>query len=179
MVFTLYGYKEHDLEFLTDKARTHSLDVCGAFPRNTSEEERLFKLLQDAYVQARYNKNFAVTKDDIDALTVRVERLRDITEKSAATVSHFTTARAGNKNVPINDKSEPADFSAGSLSIKLSGSLRYSQSPAARAASDSWFIARSTTERCVAIFIRIHPRPSSPNIAPSLTPIPARSTINR
>lgn len=81
MVFTLYGYKEHDLEFLTDKARTHSLDVCGAFPRNTSEEERLFKLLQDAYVQARYNKNFAVTKDDIDALTVRVERLRDITEK--------------------------------------------------------------------------------------------------
>lgn len=81
MVFTLYGYKEHDLEFLTDKARTHTLEVCDAFPRNTSEEERLFKLLQDAYVQARYNKNFAVTKDDTDALTVRVERLRDITEK--------------------------------------------------------------------------------------------------
>ena len=81
MVFTLYGSKEHDLEFLTDKARTHTLEVCDAFPRNTPEEERLFKLLQDAYVQARYNKNFAVTKDDIDALTVRVERLRDITEK--------------------------------------------------------------------------------------------------
>ena len=36
MVFTLYGYKEHDLEFLTDKARTHTLEVCDAFPRNTS-----------------------------------------------------------------------------------------------------------------------------------------------
>ncbi|MDO5385380.1 MAG: DNA-binding protein, partial [Rikenellaceae bacterium] len=39
------------------------------------------KLLQRAYVEARYNDDFVVTKEDIDALTPKVELLRDITEK--------------------------------------------------------------------------------------------------
>ena len=78
MVYTLYGYKEHDLKFLQDKAKTYHLDICKAFPRLCEEDERLFKLLQDAYVQARYNKNFLVTKEDIDALVPLVENLQKI-----------------------------------------------------------------------------------------------------
>lgn len=81
MVFILYGYKEHDLAFLFDKCKKHTLDVYRAFPQDTEEERRLFKLLQDAYVQARYNKNFVVTKSDIDALIPKIEQLRDIVEK--------------------------------------------------------------------------------------------------
>ena len=81
LVYVLYGYKEHDLEFLIEKCKPYTLELAKVFPRDTPEEERLFKLLQRAYVEARYNDDFAVTKDDIDALTVRVERLRDITEK--------------------------------------------------------------------------------------------------
>ena len=81
MVFILYGYKEHDLAFLFDKCKKHTLDVYRAFPQDTEEERRLFKLLQDSYVQARYNKNFVVTKSDIDALLPKIELLRDIVEK--------------------------------------------------------------------------------------------------
>lgn len=81
MVFILYGYKDHDLEILLNYARTHTLDVCEVFPRDTEEEMRIFNLLKDSYVQARYNKNFTVTQYDIEILFEKVKRLRDITER--------------------------------------------------------------------------------------------------
>lgn len=81
LVFTLYGYKEHDLAFLMNECKKHTLDIYKAFPQDTDEERRLFKLLQDAYTQARYNKDFVVTKADIDALIPKIELLRDIVEK--------------------------------------------------------------------------------------------------
>ena len=81
MVFILYGYKEHDLAFLMNECKKHTLEIYRAFPQDIDEERRLLKLLQDAYVQARYNKNFIVTRADIDALVPRIELLRDITQK--------------------------------------------------------------------------------------------------
>lgn len=68
LVYILYGYKEHELRFLIEKCKTHTLELATVFPCDTEEEKRLFNLLQDAYVQARYNKDFVVTKADIDAL---------------------------------------------------------------------------------------------------------------
>ena len=60
----------------------------NAFPRvirslspGYGRGKRLFDLLQDAYVQARYNLHFRVTKEDIEALIPKVERLRDITRQ--------------------------------------------------------------------------------------------------
>ena len=81
LVHILYGYKEHDLEFLIEKCKSHTLEVSKIFPRNTEEEERLFRLLQRAYVEARYNSNFEITKEDIDTLIPRVEMLQNIVEK--------------------------------------------------------------------------------------------------
>ena len=82
LAYILYGYKEHDLDFLIKKCKPFTLELVKVFPRDTPEEERLFKLLQRAYIEARYNKkNFIVTKADIEALTPKVELLRDITEK--------------------------------------------------------------------------------------------------
>ena len=82
MVYILYGHKEHDLELLIEKCKPYTLELSKVFPRDTPEEERLFRLLQRAYVEARYNDDFVVTKEDIDALMPKVERLRDITEKN-------------------------------------------------------------------------------------------------
>lgn len=82
LTFTLYSPKEHSLIELSAKAKTHSLDLSKAFPRDTEEEKRLFDLLQNAYIQARYNKLFRVTKEDIEALIPKVEQLRDITRQS-------------------------------------------------------------------------------------------------
>ena len=78
LTFTLYSPKEHSLIKLSARAKTHSLESSKAFPRNTEEEKRLFDLLQDAYVQARYSLHFRITQEDIEALTAKVELLRDI-----------------------------------------------------------------------------------------------------
>ena len=78
LTFTLNSPKEHSLIKLSARAKTHSLESSKAFPRNTEEEKRLFDLLQDAYVQARYSLHFRITQEDIEALIPKVELLRDI-----------------------------------------------------------------------------------------------------
>ena len=78
LTFTLYSPKEHSLIKLSARAKTHSLESSEAFPRDTEEEKRLFDLLQDAYVQARYSLHFRITQEDIEALIPKVELLRDI-----------------------------------------------------------------------------------------------------
>ncbi len=82
LTFTLYSQKEHSLIKLSARAKTHSLESSQAFPRDTEEEKRLFDLLQEAYIQARYNKLFRVTQEDIEALIPKVELLRDIAKQS-------------------------------------------------------------------------------------------------
>lgn len=81
MVFILYGHKSHDLSELMNAAKKHTTDIFKAFPRDTEEEKRLFDLLQRAYIESRYNPDFEITKEDIDALLPKVEQLRDIVEK--------------------------------------------------------------------------------------------------
>lgn len=82
LVYNLYGHKEHDLEYLLDKSKCHTLELLKVFPRDTAEEKRLFDLLRRAYLEARYNKkNFIVTKADIDALVPKVEQLKQVVEK--------------------------------------------------------------------------------------------------
>lgn len=82
LVYILYGYKEHDLQFLIGKCKPYTLELAKVFPCDTDEEKRLFDLLRRAYLEARYNKkNFIVTKADIDALVPKIELLRDIVEK--------------------------------------------------------------------------------------------------
>ena len=82
LVYILYGYKEHDLQFLIGKCKPYTLELAKVFPCDTDEEKRLFDLLRRAYLEARYNKkNFIVTKADIDVLVPKIELLRDIVEK--------------------------------------------------------------------------------------------------
>ena len=83
LVYILYGYKEHDLQFLIEKCKPYTLELAKVFPCDTDEEKRLFDLLRRAYLEARYNKkNFIVTKADIDALVPKIELLRGIVEKA-------------------------------------------------------------------------------------------------
>lgn len=81
LTFTIYTYKLHDLEELIKAAKTHSLEIAKVFPRDTEEEKRLFNLLLKAYIEARYNKNYTATKEDIEALIPRVELLAAITKE--------------------------------------------------------------------------------------------------
>lgn len=81
LVYILYGYKDHDLELLTGCCKRYTLELAKVFPRDTEEEQRLFKLLQRAYVEARYNDRFVVTAADIAALIPKIELLRDMVER--------------------------------------------------------------------------------------------------
>lgn len=80
LTFTLRSNKQHNLSKLSASVKRHSDELAKVFPRDTPEEKRLFTLLKDAYVEARYNPKFLVTKEDIDALLPKVELLRDITK---------------------------------------------------------------------------------------------------
>lgn len=81
LVFTLYSGKLHDLEKYIELVRRYSPDLDKVFPRDTDEEERLFKLIKAAYVEGRYNPKFVVTQEDIDALIPKVELLREIAQR--------------------------------------------------------------------------------------------------
>lgn len=80
LAFTLENPKQHNLSKLLNSVRKYSEEFIKVFPQNTPEEKRLFNLIKAAYVEGRYNPDFAVTKEDIDALIPRVELLRDITK---------------------------------------------------------------------------------------------------
>lgn len=82
LTFTLDCKKQHNLEKMLNIVRKY--DRAGfleVFPRQTAEEKRLFKLLKAAYIEARYNPKFIVTKEDIDALTPMVEKLLVLTKR--------------------------------------------------------------------------------------------------
>lgn len=68
LVYTLKS-NQHNLTKLTVSVKSYSKELAEVFPRNTGEEKRLFNLIKAAYVEARYNPDFVVTK---------VELLRDI-----------------------------------------------------------------------------------------------------
>ena len=82
MVFILYGHKSHNLSELMNAAKKHTTEIFRVFPRDTQEEQRLFDLLQRAYIESRYNPDFEITKEDIDALIPKVEQLRSIVERT-------------------------------------------------------------------------------------------------
>lgn len=79
--FTLKSGKQHNLAKLSSLVKSYSYDLTKVFPRHTPEEKRIFDLIKAAYVEARYNPQFIVTKEDIDILIPKVELLRDITTK--------------------------------------------------------------------------------------------------
>jgi len=81
LVFTGYKPKLHDLEELGIKLNRLSPEFKGIFPQNTDEEKRLFKLLKSAYVGARYDMSYKITKEELEYLAGRVKLLQDITEK--------------------------------------------------------------------------------------------------
>ena len=81
LTFTLRNNKQHNLSKLSGSTKRYSDDLRTVFPQDTTEGKRLFVLLKAAYVDARYNPKFLVTKEDIDALIPKVELLRDITKR--------------------------------------------------------------------------------------------------
>lgn len=81
LTFTLRNKKAHNLAKLLDSVRKFSPAFRVVFPNKTIEENRLFSLLKAAYVEARYNPNFVVTKEDLDSLTPTIGLLFDLVKR--------------------------------------------------------------------------------------------------
>ena len=72
LVFTGYKPQTHDLKKLADQTAPLHPSLAGALPRTEPEDERLFKLLKRAYIEARYSKSYRVTDEELAALRERV-----------------------------------------------------------------------------------------------------------
>ncbi len=81
MVFTGYKAKDHDIESLGTQVNELDRRFEAVFPMNTDEESHHFYLLKAAYVDARYEKNYKITKEELHYLSARVQLLKELTEK--------------------------------------------------------------------------------------------------
>jgi len=62
---------------------THWCDEAFAdiFPMSTAEEKWLFFLLDYAYIGARYDPNYKITKEQLEQLAPCVKKLHEVTER--------------------------------------------------------------------------------------------------
>lgn len=78
LVFTDYKPKTHELADLRKRAININEALQSVFPLKTKEEERLFDLLCKAYVDARYNKDYKITEEELKYLAERVALLKKL-----------------------------------------------------------------------------------------------------
>ena len=57
-------------------------ELWEVFPKATAEQKECFELFEKAYVDARYDKNYKITKEQLLYLIERIEKLKEITERS-------------------------------------------------------------------------------------------------
>nr|WP_016948584.1 MULTISPECIES: HEPN domain-containing protein [unclassified Rickettsia] len=81
LVFSNYKPKLHDLEKLSSMAENYNSELLQVFPIATPEQKECFTLLKEAYVKARYDKNYKITKEQLLYLIERIEKLKEITER--------------------------------------------------------------------------------------------------
>lgn len=81
LVFTHYKPKTHDLARICERISAVEPEFLKAFPRGTDEEKRRFELLRSAYVDARYLKDYAITRDELEWLAQSIEQLQQLVER--------------------------------------------------------------------------------------------------
>ena len=82
LVFTGYSPNEHWLAELSRMAAMHDESILEILPQETDEGEegRLFKLLDYAYIGARYDPKYTITAEELDYLSACVRTLLDRTQ---------------------------------------------------------------------------------------------------
>ncbi len=81
LVFSGYKGKIHNILTLGSLAANYSKELLKIFPRDTKERNDRFILLQKAYIDARYDKNYKITEEELQYLISRVEKLKSVTEE--------------------------------------------------------------------------------------------------
>jgi HEPN domain-containing protein/predicted nucleotidyltransferase len=74
--------QEHHLDVLGDLAADYCPQLKGLIPRETDREKQLFELLDYAYIGARYDREYKITKQQLEQLAPCVWKLHELTEKN-------------------------------------------------------------------------------------------------
>ncbi len=91
LVFTNYKPKTHDLAKLNKRAACCDVRLKKIFPSKTEWERDCFSLLRRAYVEARYNHAYKITKPELEYLAGRIRKLQRLTKRiCAAKIESFT-----------------------------------------------------------------------------------------
>ncbi|MHC4396795.1 MAG: HEPN domain-containing protein, partial [Planctomycetota bacterium] len=81
LVFTGYKPKRHNIEKLGRQVSGYDAAFLKVFPRATKEQDENFKLLKKAYIDARYKKDYKITRKQLEYLAKRVKILQRLTKK--------------------------------------------------------------------------------------------------
>lgn len=76
--------KSHELKVLGAMTKNRSRAFANVFPTNTPEEELSYNKLCRAYIEARYNRLFTVSKEQYEYMLARTEVLREVTFRECA-----------------------------------------------------------------------------------------------
>jgi predicted nucleotidyltransferase/HEPN domain-containing protein len=93
LVRTLYSPKTHNLNRLRELAEAMEPGLKEVWPRASKFDRRAYELLREAYVKARYSRQYRISEDQLAWLESRVELLRAIVrERSEARIAELAEA---------------------------------------------------------------------------------------
>ncbi|WP_392506877.1 HEPN domain-containing protein [Rickettsia sp. 2024-CO-Wats] len=81
LVFACYKPKLHTIRKLGGYCANYNVELLQVFLHSSPKQKECFELLEKAYVDARYDKNYRISREQLLYLIERVERLKMITEK--------------------------------------------------------------------------------------------------
>ncbi len=81
LTFTGYRPKTHDIEKLDRQASNLHAEFFTVFPRATPEQKDRFEKLKNAYIDARYKRDYVITREELDYLAARVRKLQELTKR--------------------------------------------------------------------------------------------------
>ena len=79
LVLISYKPKSHNLKTLLSLCSSQSNQFLNIFPTGNKEQEDCFELLRKAYIEARYEKDYKITLDQLNYLIEKLEKLEEIT----------------------------------------------------------------------------------------------------
>jgi predicted nucleotidyltransferase/HEPN domain-containing protein len=82
LVRTLYSPKTHNLNRLRQLSEEMEPHLKAVWPRETKFERRCFELLREAYVKARYSREYRITSEELEWLGGRVELLQKLVREA-------------------------------------------------------------------------------------------------
>lgn len=84
LTHSLIRPKHHLLQVLDAMAKNRSREFVSIFPVGTPEDKEAFDKLCRAYIEARYNRMFTVSKEQYEYMLARTEILHEVTARECA-----------------------------------------------------------------------------------------------